>query len=250
MNSQRFSKEFIGSKGGQGVFQRIINLIPPHRVLIEPFAGEATIARKIRAPEEIILVDKVKAAGLRLESPAQKCARFILGDGIAFLDAYRFKGHEFVYADPPYLLAARAQRGRAYYAAEMTDQDHKRFLRVARAINCRVMISGFHSPLYDQELADWTTEEFETMTRGGTKSLEVLWFNYPRPDTLHDYRFVGEDFRARCRLRRKIRNAVADLSSMPPLERGAMFEALAAAMRSPSAAHAEFSADGRRAAPV
>jgi DNA adenine methylase len=232
MNSQRFEKKFVGGKGQQGVFHRIINQIPPCRVLIEPFAGEAVIARTIRQPEVVILVDRVRQPGLVLSS-FRPSANFHLGDGIAFLDGYRYTGKEFVYADPPYLLRARAARGREYYESEMTDAEHGRFLRVAKAINCRVMISGYHSPLYDDALSDWRLIEFEAMTRGGKKALECLWLNYPAPVTLQDYRFLGGTWRERWNLKRKIRRAVADMLSMPTLQRAAFFDAMQGAMRSP-----------------
>ncbi len=231
MNPKRFEKKFVGSKGGAGVPHRIINQIGPHRVFIEPFAGEATIARTMRPADEIILIDRVQQPGLDLDRASLKKARFILGDGIAFLDTYKFKGDEFVYADPPYLLAARMQRGRAYYEHEWPDAMHRRFLRVAKAINSRVAISGYHSPLYDDELSDWRRIEFEVMTRGGTKALEVLWMNYPRPTVLHDFSFVGENWRARWNIRRKIRRGIQDLLGMPPLERNAVFHALCQAMK-------------------
>ncbi len=228
----RFAKDaFTGGKGGPGVVQKIINQIPPCRVLIEPFAGEATVAATLRPPAEIILVDKVRQPGLALPAAALKVATFIQGDGIAFLDGYKFRGDEFVYGDPPYLLRARSQRGRAYYANEMPDRDHRRWLRVAKAINCRVAISGYHSPLYDDELADWRRIEFEVMTRGGTKAMEVLWMNYPQPTELHDWSHVGDDKRARHRLRKKIRRALLDLMGMPVLERGALFHALSQGMK-------------------
>ncbi len=236
MNPRRFENKFVGSKGGAGVPHRIINQIGPCRVFIEPFAGQATIARTMRPAEEIILIDRVQQPGLQLDRASLKTARFIVGDGIAFLDHYKFRGDEFAYCDPPYLLAARAQRGRAYYEHEWADAMHRRFLRVAKAINCRVAISGYHSPLYDDELSDWRRIEFEVMTRGGTKALEVLWMNYPRPTVLHDFSFVGENWRARWNIRRKIRRGISDLLGMPPLERNAVFHALTEAMKTSGAA--------------
>ena len=215
--------KFVGGKSADGVWQRIINLVPPCGTLIEPFAGEATIARKIRPPAEIILVDKVRQPGLVLPAGA----RFISGDGISFIEGYRYRGDEFIYGDPPYFLPARGHR--QYYEHEMPDREHERLLRVVKWINCRVMISGYRSPLYDRELADWNRIEFKAMTRGGTVATEVLWFNYPRPVTLQDYRFVGENFRERCRHRRQLRRWVARFAALPALERGAVFQALAEA---------------------
>ncbi len=208
---------FAGGKSADGVWQRIVNLIPPHRVLIEPFAGEGTIARKIRPAEETILIDRVRQPGLVLPPGA----RFVLGCGIAFLKTYRWRGDEMIYADPPYLLTTRG--GREYYENEA---DHVRLLRVLKNLNSNVLLSGYRSPLYDRELGEWSQVEFQAMTRGGTVATEVLWFNYPRPVALHDFSVVGEDTRARWRLRKKIRRAVADLASMPGAERGAMFAAL------------------------
>lgn len=247
MNTARGGEKFVGGKSCAGTYHRIINEIPPHRVLIEPFAGEATIARIMRPPREIILVDKVRQPGLQLAAPDR--TRFVLGDGISFCDSYRYKGDEIIYADPPYLLAARLDRGREYYAHELPDAEHRRFLRVMLGVNCRVMVSGYHSPMYDDALADWRRIEFTVGTRGGGTALEVLWMNYPQPTTLHDWRFVGDNFRVRCRLRRKIKRAVADLASMPALERGAMFDALRCAMATP-AGSAESDAAGLSAARV
>ncbi len=215
-------KRFVGGKGADGVWQRIVNLCPPHRVLIEAFAGEGILSRKIRPAAETILIDKVKQPGLELMRPG---FRFVLGDGIQFVKGYKWKGDELLYCDPPYLLTTRGNR--AYYEHEMTEADHRRLLAVLKSINARVLLSGYRSPLYDRELADWNRVEFQAMTRGGTPATEVLWFNYPRPVALHDYSVVGEVHADRWRLRKKIRRAVADLASMPPLERGAMFAAMA-----------------------
>lgn len=211
----------MGGKSADGVFQRIINLIPPCRLLIEPFAGEATIARKIRPPAEIILIDKLRQPGLVVPS----AARFISGEGISFIERYRYRGDEMIYADPPYLLSTRGHR--EYYADELPDREHERLLRVVKAINCRVLLSGYRSPLYDRELGAWNRIEFKAMTRGGTVATEVLWFNYPKPTVLHDYRFVGDTWRERANHRRQMRRWVARFAALPALERGSVFQSLA-----------------------
>lgn len=55
---------------------------------------------------------------------------------------------------------------------------------------------------------------------------ECVWFNYPPPTALHDYRFLGEDFHDRCRLGRKIARWSRRLAALPPLERAAILDAL------------------------
>lgn len=229
------AKKFVGAKSGNGVVHKIINLIPGgRRVLIEAFAGTAAPARALRPCDETILVDKVLYPQLRDTLRLVPRSRFHLGDGIGFLKRYRFTGAEIVYIDAPYMLGVLKQASRHYYVHELADADHGELLEVARGIAAPVIVSHYHAPLYDRELSDWNTREFSVMTRGGTKATEVLWWNFPTPTTLHDYRYVGDDWHARTRLKKKIGRAVADLVRMPPLERGAMFEAMAAAMRGPS----------------
>ncbi len=253
-NPNRFTG-FIGAKNADGVFQKIINLIPPHGVFIELFAGTAAITRRIRPAAETVLVDVVDRPELRELARTRQGTRFLCTDGIAFAKGYRYKGNEVAYIDPPYFLPARG--GRRYYENELTEADHGRLLRVARSINAQVIISGYSSPLYNRELCDWHRSEFEVMTRGGTKATEVLWCNFPPPQTLHDYSHVGANTRERQDFRRKIKRAVADLASLPPVKRHALFAALAASVgnlgaaallpgRQPAAARGETAAAGSR----
>ena len=55
---------------------------------------------------------------------------------------------------------------------------------------------------------------------------ECLWCNFPEPTELHDYRFLGRDFRERERITRKRRRWLVRLSAMPKLERAALVAAL------------------------
>lgn len=53
---------YAGGKNAPGVYQTIINQIPPHRVYIEPFAGSAAIYRYKRLAHLSYLIDKDPAA--------------------------------------------------------------------------------------------------------------------------------------------------------------------------------------------
>ena len=67
------------------------------------------------------------------------------------------------------------------------------------------------------------------MTRAGRTATEWLWFNFPAPVALHDYRYLGEDFRERERIKRKKQRWVNRLHTMPTLERRALLNAIAEA---------------------
>lgn len=52
------SGSYPGGKSGAGIYQRLINLIPRHRILIVPFAGHCGVARNIRPAEHTIVIDQ------------------------------------------------------------------------------------------------------------------------------------------------------------------------------------------------
>jgi hypothetical protein len=89
-----------------------------------------------------------------------------------------------------------------------------------------VAISGYWSALYATELADWRTSTFQTVNHAGRPATEWLWMNYPKPLDLHDYRYLGRDFRERERIKRKKTRWTERLRSMPDLERYALMEAI------------------------
>ena len=72
------------------------------------------------------------------------------------------------------------------------------------------------------------------MTRGGRLATEWVWMNYADPVALHDYRYLGEDFRERERIKRKTQRWVNRLQTMPLLERRALLAALEEAWPRPS----------------
>ena len=92
-------------------------------------------------------------------------------------------------------------------------------------IRWKVMISGYCSKLYAKELKSWHLTTFGSMTRRGM-ALEHLWCNFPPPTELHDYSFLGEDYRERERIKRKVKSWQDKFEAMPKLERQALMAAL------------------------
>ncbi len=213
--------------GKNSVYQKIINLIPPHRVYIEPFMGSAAIARNKRPAQENYLIDldpeAIRAAAIGKNGGTRW--EIICGDALAWLEGYPFKGDEFIYLDPPYVMSSRRQH-RPLYRCELTDLDHIKLLTLIKNLPCKIMISGYWSDLYGQMLAGWHTETFQAITRGRSMATEWLWMNYPRPVRLHEYSYLGGNFRERERIKRKKQRWVERLKRMDILERQALLDAI------------------------
>lgn len=226
---------YPGGKNQAGTYQQIINLIPPHSTYIETHLGSGAIARAKRPAGRNILIDLnpgVIAAfgasfdgGIARSNDTGSHYELINTDALAWLRAYPFRGDEFIYSDPPYLLGTR-QQPRRIYRCELPEADHVALLACLLSLPCKVMISGYYSDLYAGTLAGWHTATFQAITRGGSMATEWLWMNYPRPVRLHEYTYLGDGFRERERIKRKAARWAARLRGMSPLERQAILAAL------------------------
>ena len=86
------------------------------------------------------------------------------------------------YADPPYVHDTRSSiktgsHAGTAYRHEMTDEDHTRLAEVLTAARGMVVLSGYHSPLYDELYAGWERRERECLSDGAQPRTEVLWLN-------------------------------------------------------------------------
>lgn len=228
--------KYPGGKGGAGVFQTIINLIPPHRVYIEAFAGGANIwERKFPAVSSFLIErDPMQAEVLRSTIAAHSDARspaaayVINGDAAPLLRDWQWAGDEFVYLDPPYVLSTRTKK--SIYAFEMSDDDHRQLLSLLVAIEAlgvKFMLSGYRNAMYDDVAGKqgWRRVDFQAMTRGGMRT-ESVWMNYEAPAVIADYAYVGKDFRERERIKRKVNRWIRRLEQLPALERAALLSAM------------------------
>ena len=292
---------YPGGKNGAGVYQTLINLMPPHDVYVEPFLGAGAIMRMKRPAKLNIGIDldslvisawaaaqakvTVPAAiagngerrrqespdpartaasaendftrspraesddtGSQIAETAERQRQYLdlaslslpSGPGefsFRHCDAMEFFRHGFaptpatlVYCDPPYVRSTRTPRD--VYQYEMTDAQHLELLSLIKELPCMVMISGYSSPMYAKALKGWNATSFQTGTRGGRPAAEWVWYNYDRPVELHDYRFLGQDFRERERIKRKMKRWTERLKRQPLLERQALLAAIAATAES------------------
>lgn len=88
-----------------------------------------------------------------------------------------------LYLDPPYVHETRSYvsaGGHSGYRHEMTDSDHRELAERLRRAKAMVVLSGYHSALYDELYGDWHRSEkvarIQSQTGADTRT-EVLWTN-------------------------------------------------------------------------
>jgi site-specific DNA-adenine methylase len=212
--------------GGKGnLYHKIINLIPPHEVYIETHLGGGAVMRHKRPALASIGID-IDAAVVedRKLDLVLSGLTVVNADAAEFLADYQFKGNEFVYCDPPYVMETR--KGGRIYRHEYTIAQHKELLKILIRLPCNVMISGYLHSIYTDGLSGWNVQAYLVRTRGGGRATEFIWMNYQEPIVLHDYRVLGDNFRERERIQRKVKRWKKRLMTMPDLERQAVLSAL------------------------
>ncbi len=215
---------YPGGKNGSGVYQRIINHMPPHQTYIEGFLGSGAVLRNKKPALRNIGIDLDEKA-LMLAKSLSNGGRFEWWHNSFFNMSghVRFDASTLIYLDPPYMSSTR--KGGDLYKYELTDQQHIELLNLVLRLPCMVMLSGYRSYVYDEMLTDWTRIDYETQTRRGMVN-ECLWMNFPIPTRLHDYSHLGCDYRERERIKRKKDRWMKKLSAMNRQERLAIMDAL------------------------
>ncbi len=215
---------FPGGKGG--TYQKYINLMPPHEVYIESHLGGGAIMRYKRRAKRNIGIEIDPETIKIWNSRGQIDFELIHQDAVSFLKIYRFTGKELVYCDPPYLRETR-RKYYPLYKYEYSPSQHMELLKVIKSLPCMVMISGYESPLYIESLKNWHTHSYQAATHHGMAT-EWIWMNYSKPVRLHDYRYLGDNFREREKIKLKLKRWAARFESMSVLERQALLSTLQA----------------------
>ena len=216
-----------GGKSGNGTYQNIINEIPPHNTLIVPFLGNCGVTRHIAQAITTICIDKDPKI-IKKWQRSHVSFVFYETDAIRWLENLymgEYKSSQTViYCDPPYPRQSRKTKEKLF-KHEMSDSDHKRLLDALKKQTCKVLISTYDNDLYKLELQNWRVKKYVSTTRRGG-AIESLYMNYEKPEELHDYSFLGDNYRERERIKRKIKRTVRKFRTLPPLERNAIFNQL------------------------
>lgn len=243
MKNPRAYDSYFGGKNGNGTYQTIINHIPPHRAFCSLFLGNCGVYQHIKPAEMAFLndIDQAVISAWRMafkgtpegvyltaynaidfivilrclvdETTLQGVLRSYLGD-------YARKD-VFIYLDPPYRLSSRKD-ARPVYNYKMSDDSHEQLLQtVIGTPEFPIMISHYPDPLYDEYLKDWNQVDFLSTTRNGL-AIERLYMNYELTGELHDYTYLGGDFRERERNNRIKSNFIKKLNRLSPELRNAI----------------------------
>ncbi len=223
------NKTYPGGKAADGVYQTIINQIPPHETYIEPFLGSGAILRlKAPAKKSIALdLDPDVVYNFSMEIPG---LRILREDALYFLSNFPFKGGEFIYLDPPYLFSTRRSKRRLYKFELGEEAKHRKLLDILKSLNVPVALSGYWSELYVKELSEWRSISFKAPTHKGSAT-EWLWMNYPKPERLHDYRYIGATYQKRQAIKRKSERWVRRFKALPVLERERILQDIETALK-------------------
>ena len=213
---------YFGSKNVPGLFQFIMNKIPPHVNYIEGFLGSGIILQHITNSGIIVgidkdacIIDKFNSYGRGLHN------HFYSG---SFIDVFLSEiphlncPDTFIFLDPPYLHSTRSCSKR--YKHEMSILEHRCLLAFAKSLSCSIAISCYDSELYSTQLSHWKKETCKAQTRHGSR-IETLYMNYDITKT-HTTMFTGTNYTDRQRIKRKAKRTVQKFLSMPSREKQAI----------------------------
>jgi site-specific DNA-adenine methylase len=202
--------------------QPITALMPPHDTYIESHLGGGAIMKRKAPALRNIGIDLNRRALERFQCdyPVQ----LVHGCAHRFLAEFEYRGQELVYCDPPYLHSTRTSDRR--YRFEYEERDHIELLRLLKRLPCQVILSGYPSALYDQELPGWRSFSLQVMNQGGVRT-EKVWFNF-NPERVHWARYAGKNHTDRQRIKRKAQSWAERYRALPPGERLAVLSGLLA----------------------
>lgn len=214
---------YFGSKATSGLCQPIIAMMPPHDTYIEThLGGGAIMQRKPPALNNIgIDIDPRPLSDFDCSYPVA----LVNGCAHHFLRHYDYQGSELVYCDPPYLVKTRASARK--YRFDYKEQDHIDLLALLKTLPCDVILSGYASSLYDDQLKGWHSSTLQVMNQAGVRT-EKLWFNFTI-DRVHWARYAGKNFTDRQRIKRKAQRWGEKYRALPRAERLAVLATMMAA---------------------
>lgn len=138
---------------------------------------EQTHGRNSSMPKTLAgYVGRFAAVADRLRSVSLECL-----PALEVIERYGQDPSTLLYVDPPYLMSTRSRT--AYRHELHTEAEHRELAAALSGTRGIVVLSGYHSPLYDELYDGWHMAEISTFTgqanggREGGDRVEVLWSN-------------------------------------------------------------------------
>jgi DNA adenine methylase len=231
-------KRYNGGKSGSGVYQTIINLLPPCSTFVSAFVGNGGIERRIKLPANSYFFDtnkEVVAAWKKILPVTWNKSTGIINkiqvkceDGLTAIGNFKNEDKStLIFCDPPYLFDTRASQQKLYGNQEWSYEDHVLFLSMIKHCSCNVAITHPPHILYENMLHNWNVFDYEYRTSDkGKKMWDRVWYNYPTPTILQDYTYLGNNYRLRELIKKKTRRHMAKLKRLPDAERNAILSAV------------------------
>lgn len=122
-------------------------------------------------------VGRFAAAAERLAHVSLECR-----PALDLIDAYGRHQDVLLYVDPPYLASTRERNYRHEMGGEA---EHRKLAAALSEARAAVVLSGYHSPLYDELYEGWQRVDLDAFTgqaEGVQNRTEVLWSNRPFPN--------------------------------------------------------------------
>lgn len=215
------SGSYFGGKGAAGVVHHIVNQIPKHEVFVSGFLGRCAVM-KWKKPAAVNIGIDLDGSIIEQWQEAAEAAQvglsLIEGDFLNWNTGPLYPPQTFIYLDPPYLLETRTSKTR--YRYDLTYNEHLVLLNYIQQLPCMIAISCYDNEVYQAILKGWRKIQFQGQTRSGQSRTETLYMNYPQPTPagLHDPRFLGANFRAREKGKRRIETIQRKIERLEPTE--------------------------------
>ena len=217
---------YKGNKNIDGVKQKILSLIPKHRVFIEGFAGGAGIAKNIyTGSETVILIEKNKKQCdiLELDLPGSVVVNDCVFD---FIENFKYiiNPNVVLFLDPPYIFSTRFNNS-IFYDFELSDNDHVKLLLSILQLPCNVIIIHPVSSIYAKYLNFWYYKNV-TIRYNKKNSKEIIYYNFQDSIAKNDYSSHGENSTDRQRIKRKITRNIQKIENLNPVDKECLLNAI------------------------
>ena len=190
-----------------GVYQAVINCMPPHEVYIEAFLGGGSVFLHKKPALRNVGIERDEAIIAAWRKRHYLGLELVHADAIELLNRWPWSKRDnprtLVYCDPPYPADVRRSQQKMYRCDLLSQEGHIKLLTTLNSLPCMVVLSGYSSPLYESLLSDWRRVHFQTRDRTWHGTPKTIWMNFPEPLELHDDRYSGRGFRERERIKRR-----------------------------------------------